>query len=68
MHSVLTTRIILNIREAASGRLDDISLDLHLSHVSSDATVSRISFAENPAVSHFDGDPKYGNSGESPVV
>jgi len=50
---VLTARVILNIREAASRRLDDVSFDLHLSDL--EVPGSRISFAENPAVFHFDG-------------
>ena len=51
---MLTTRVILNIREAASRRLDDFSFDLHLS--GSDAQLPRlqISFAENPGVFHRD--------------
>ena len=57
IHSVLTVRVILNIREAASRRLDDISFDLHLSDI--EVSGSRISFAENLAVFHFDDD--YGN-------
>ena len=52
IHSVLTTRIILNIREAASQRLDDVSSDLHLSDTDSGAYRSRISFALNPAAFH----------------
>ena len=51
IHSSLTARVILNIREAASRRLDDFSFDLHLSdttHVSR----SRMSFAENPVALH----------------
>ena len=54
IHSVLTTRVVLNIREAASRRLDDISCDLHLSDT--EVPVSRISFAEHPTVFHSDGD------------
>jgi len=54
IHSVLTTRVILNIREAASRRLNDVSFDLHLSDL--EVPRSRISFAENPTVFHFDGD------------
>ena len=54
IHSSLTTRIILNIREAASRRLDDFSFDLHLSDADFHASGSRISFAENPAVFHSD--------------
>lgn len=56
IHSVLTTRIILNIREAASHRLYDHSFDLHLSDTGSQPCISRISFAENPAVLHPGGD------------
>ena len=54
MHSVLTTRIILNIRKAASRRLEDFSFDLHLSDVDSRASRARMAFAENPAVFLFD--------------
>lgn len=51
IHSVLTTRIILNLREAASQRFDDFSVDLHLSDTDSRGLPrSRLSFAENPAV------------------
>ena len=50
MHSVVTTRIILNIREAASRRLEDFSFDLHLSDVGSRASRTHMYFAENPAV------------------
>ena len=50
MHSVVTARIILNVREAASRRLEDFSRDLHLSDVGSRASRSHMSFAENPAV------------------
>ena len=57
---MLTTRIILNIREAASRRLDDISFDLHLSDF--EVPRSRISFAENPAVFHYDDDRESDNS------
>ncbi|KAF9649434.1 hypothetical protein BDM02DRAFT_3113855 [Thelephora ganbajun] len=49
IHSVLTTRIILNLREAASQRLHDISFDLHLSDTDSRIHGSRLSFAENSA-------------------
>jgi len=49
--------MILNIREAASQRLDDFSFDLHLSDTDSNAYRSRLSFARNPAVFH-DGDHK----------
>lgn len=51
---MLTARVVLNIREAASRRLEDISFDLHLSDF--EAPRSRISFTENPAVFHFDDD------------
>ena len=50
MHSVVTTRIILNIRQAASRRLEDFSFDLHLSDAGSRASRAHMSFAENPAV------------------
>ena len=50
---MLTARVILNIREAASRRLEDISFDLHLSDL--EVSGSRISFAENLAVFHSDG-------------
>jgi len=56
VHSVLTTRIILNIRRAASKRLDDFSCDLHLSDTESRAHRSRLRFAENPAGLHYDDD------------
>ena len=56
IHSVLTTRIILNIREAASQRLDDHSFDLHLSDTDSHASGSRMLFAENTAVFHSGSD------------
>jgi len=56
IHSVLTTRIILNIREAASQRLVDFSFDLHLSDIDFDVYRSRLSFAENSAVFHSDDD------------
>ena len=56
MHSVVTTRIILNIREAASRRLEDFSFDLHLSDAGSRASRARMSFAENPAALCFDHD------------
>jgi len=51
LHSVLTVRVILNIREAASRRLDDISFDLHLSDL--EVSGSRMSLAEDLAVFHF---------------
>ena len=54
IHSVLTTRVVLNIREAASRRLNDVSCDLHLSDL--EFPKSRISFAETPVVSHFGSD------------
>jgi len=54
IHSVLTTRVILNIREAASQRLDDFSFDLHLSGSDSQVSRLRISFTENPAVHYSD--------------
>ena len=56
MHSVVTTRIILNIREAASRRLEDFSFDLHLSDAGSRASRARMSFAENPAMLRSDDD------------
>lgn len=51
---MLTARVILNIREAASQRLDDFSFDLHLSGSNVQVPSLRISFAGNPAVFHFD--------------
>ena len=56
IHSSLTTRIILNIREAASQRHVDFSFDLHLSDTDSNVHRSQLSFADNPAVSHSDDD------------
>lgn len=52
IHSVLTARIILNIREMASRRLDDYSFDLHLSDA--DTHASGISFSENMVAFHPD--------------
>ena len=61
IHSVVTTHIILNIREAASRRLNsDISFDLHLSDIDFRTPRSRISFAEGPAVFHLDDDCENG--------
>jgi len=62
IHSVLTTRIVLNIREAASQRLDDYSFDLHLSDTDSRTPRSRISFAVNPALFHSGSDQESGVS------
>ncbi|KAF9781697.1 hypothetical protein BJ322DRAFT_1161529 [Thelephora terrestris] len=56
IHSVLTTRIILNIREAASRRRDDFSSDLHLSETNSHASRPRMDFAENQALTRSGGD------------
>ena len=53
---MLTTRIVLNIREAASRRLHDFSFDLHLSDADLRAPTSRIAFAEDLAVIHFGDD------------
>ena len=50
IHSVLTTRIVLNIREAASQRLQDHSFDLHLSETESQACRSQIRFADRQVV------------------
>jgi len=59
VHSVLTTRLILNLREAASRRFDDFSVDLHLSDTDSrGACRSQIRFAENPAGLNHDGGHK----------
>ena len=60
MHSVLTTRVILNIREAASRRFEDFSFDLHLSDIGSRASRARMSFAESPAVLRSDDDNESG--------
>ena len=56
IHSSLTTRIVLNIREAASQRHDDFSFNLHMSDANFHVPGSRISFAENPAVFHSNED------------
>ena len=55
IHTVVTTRIILNIRESASRRLDDFSSNLHLSDIGFRALRSRISLTESPAVFRSDG-------------
>jgi len=62
IHSVLTTRVILNIREAASRRLNDFSFDLHLSGSDAQPPRPQISFAENPTVFHPDVDCEGGVS------
>ena len=56
VHSALTTRIILNIRKAASQRLDDFSFDLHLSDTDSNVNRSRLSFAQNLSAFYYDDD------------
>jgi hypothetical protein len=61
IHSVLTTRIILNIREAASRRRDDFSSDLHLSETNSHASRPRMDFAENQALTRSGGDQESGS-------
>ena len=48
IHSVVTTRIILNIREAASQRLDGVSSNLHLSDIGFRVPSSRVSFVGGP--------------------
>ena len=53
---MVTARIILNIREAASRRFDDISFVLHLSDIGSRVPRSRLSFAEGPAAVHLEVD------------
>ena len=58
IHSALTTRIILNIREAASQRLQDFSFDLHLSDTDLHVPRAQLSFAENLAGLHSDEDHK----------
>lgn len=50
IHSALTIRVVLNIREVASRGLDDFSLDLHLPNTDSHACRSPIVFAKNRAV------------------
>ena len=60
---MLTTRIILNLREAASRRFDDFSVDLHLSETDSrGACRSQIRFAENPVALDHNDDHKSGTS------
>lgn len=56
IHSVLTTRIILNIREVASQRLGNFSVDLHMSDTDSHACRSPIAFAANRIVFHSGSD------------
>ena len=56
MHSVLTARIILNIRESASQRLGDVSFDLHLSDAGSRTSRARMSFARGPVAFCSDDD------------
>ena len=60
IYSVLTARIVLNIREAASQRLQNHSFDLHLSETESR---SQIRFAERQVVLYSDDEQMRGRFG-----